>query len=100
MPSPIANSDASLDGKVWIYTDGSFTRCDDDHETDRCGWGFCVLPSSGGRVVDVCGPVDLEGPLAPMQRSRLLSNNAAELCAILHCLCWVSHSRDLISQLT
>lgn len=95
LPTPVRDLPVSPDERSWIYTDGSYTSSHDDFVPDLCGWGFSILPSSGGTSIDMCGPVDLtlEGPLSDLQAAQHKSNNVGELCAMLHCLCWLTHNR-------
>ena len=95
LPGPMTSQPASDDGSLVIFTDGSFSLAVSDDGLDKCGWGFCVAPVQTGLVIDMCGPVDISGPLSALHVTDSLSNNVAELCAILHALLWTSHRRHL-----
>ncbi len=83
-PARIMHHPHQQDSKTWIYTDGSFAPPSEGYQDYSCGWGFCVLGANPGPVIDVCGPVDIDGPPSEIQVTEHLSNNVGELCAILH----------------
>ena len=94
LPDVIPERPPTIDGRTWLYTDGSYTP-EKNGDPIKCGWGFCALTSCVGPVIDMCGPVDIHGPLAELHSATDLSNNVGELCAILHALCWASHHQHL-----
>ena len=98
LPPPLKHVPAKHCRTTYICTDGSFTQKKD--QDNQCGWGFCVVPWLEGLVIDMCGPVDFDGPLADIQCAQTLSNSVGELCAVLHALCWASHQGPFLQSIT
>ena len=98
-PPPPLPVDTGGINKSTAYVDGSYKPPRRDTDLPTCGFGVSVFSPAHDHTLDACAPVSLDPDSQIFYGATVLSNNIAELSAIIHVLLWCSNTASPVPEL-